>query len=87
MGYLDEEGEKDAEDITWQYKNPEGTIDERLAVFNAVRGVEKTKRFYEIPNKEQEDVQMELVDLEIERYGSPFKARVTLEVSLSMTIA
>lgn len=79
VGYLDEEGEKDAEDITWQYKNPEGTIDERLAVFNAVRGVEKTKRFYEIPNKEQEDVQMELVDLEIERYGSPFKARVTLE--------
>eukprot|EP00095_Tigriopus_kingsejongensis_P000537 maker-scaffold356_size197960-snap-gene-0.33 protein:Tk00537 transcript:maker-scaffold356_size197960-snap-gene-0.33-mRNA-1 annotation:"hypothetical protein TcasGA2_TC013507" len=79
IGYLDEEGETDAEDITWQYKNPEGTVEERLSVYNAVRGIEKTKRFYEMPDKESEDVHMELVDLELEKYGSAFKARVVLE--------
>ena len=40
-GIRDEYGDRDAEDITYQYKNKEGTTAERLSVFNAVRGVDK----------------------------------------------
>lgn len=39
IGYLDERpgGVNDAEDITHQYKNDEGTEEERAAVLNAAR--------------------------------------------------
>ena len=40
-GIRDVDGDKDAEDITYLYKNKEGTTAERLAVFNAVRGIDK----------------------------------------------
>ena len=40
-GIRDEYGDRDAEKITHQYKNEEGTTAERLAVFNAVRGIDK----------------------------------------------
>ena len=40
-GIRDEYGDRDAEKITHQYKNEEGTTAERLSVFNAVRGVDK----------------------------------------------
>ena len=40
-GIRDEFGDRDAEDVTHQYKNKEGTTAERLATFNAVRGVDK----------------------------------------------
>ena len=43
-GIRDEEGEKDAEDITHLYKNTEGTNDERVAVFNAVSEVDNAMR-------------------------------------------
>ena len=35
------DSDRDAENVTYQYKNKEGTEAERLAVFNAVRGVDK----------------------------------------------
>ncbi len=41
VGFLDRDGDDDAEDITAQYKGEEGSQEERLAVFNAVRGVDK----------------------------------------------
>lgn len=80
MGFHDTEGDKDYEDITWQYKHKEGTQEERLAVYNAVRGVDKAMRFYEIPSKEKEDVTMELIELESVAYGDPYKARILIEV-------
>lgn len=51
-----------------------------MAVYNAVRGVDKAMRFYEMPTKEKEDVTMELVELESVGYGQPYKARILLEV-------
>ena len=82
VGFHDTEGDRDHENITWQYKKKEGTPEERMAVYNAVRGVDKTMRFYEIPSKENEDVHMELVELESVAYGNTFKARILLEVSV-----
>lgn len=76
----DGEGDLDAEDITWQYKNSEGTPEERLAVYNAVSSIDKSKRYYQIPSKDKEDVLMDLVELDKVAYGQPYKARVTLQV-------
>ncbi len=80
VGFHDRDGDEDAEDITAQYKNVEGSQEERLAVFNAVRGVDKASLYYDLPDKGTEDVFMDLVDLEKVSYGQPYKARVMLEV-------
>lgn len=40
-GIRDDDRDRDAENITYQYKNKEGTEAERLSVFNAVRGIDK----------------------------------------------
>ena len=68
------------EDVTWQYKNDEGTAEERLAVFNAVRGIDRAMKYYDVPDSAKEDVFMDLVELESVQYGQPYKARVILEV-------
>ncbi len=80
VGFSDSNGNNDAEDITWQYKNKEGSQEERLSVFNAIRGVDKAMRFYEISPKTREDVFMDLVELDKANYGDPYKARVVIEV-------
>ena len=54
-----------------------------MAVYNAVRGIDKTMRFYEIPSKENEDVSMELVELDSVAYGEPYKARILLTVIIN----
>ena len=78
---LDHDGNNDAEDITWQYKNAEGSPEERLAVFNAIRGNERAKRYYDedFTDGNAEDVFMDLIELDRVQYGQPYKARVILE--------
>lgn len=51
LGPTDDSGDSDYIDITHLYKNKEGTESERLAVFNAVRGVPKAQHIYHLPNK------------------------------------
>ena len=53
MGHHDAEGDSDFQDITDLYKNREGSQEERLAVYNAVRGVDRAMRFYEVPGKDR----------------------------------
>ena len=67
--------------MTWQYKNDEGTAEERLAVFNAVRGVDRAMKYYDVPDSAKEDVVLDLVELESVQYGQPYKARVVLKVN------
>ena len=76
-------GSEVGEDVTWQYKKEEGTPEERLAVFNAVRGVDRAMKYYDVPDSAsaREDVFMDLVELESVQYGQPYKARVILEVN------
>ena len=76
-------GSEAGEDVTWQYKKEEGTPEERLAVFNAVRGVDRAMKYYDVPDSAsaREDVFMDLVELESVQYGQPYKARVILEVN------
>ena len=77
-------GSEAGEDVTWQYKKEEGTPEERLAVFNAVRGVDRAMKYYDVPDSAKEDVFMDLVELESVQYGQPYKARVILEVNQSV---
>lgn len=66
-------------EVTYQYKNKEGTEAERLAVYNAARGVERAQKLYEIPDEVKEDVSFHLVDVETVPFGDNFTVVVNIE--------
>lgn len=68
----DPRGEDDCENIMDQYKPPEGSTDNRLALLNAVRNTSRAKRFYEVPEETVNDVVFTLEDLETVDIGKPF---------------
>ena len=45
---FDPNGDQDREDVTLQYKAPEGSKAERLSLYNAVRGTELAKRLIDL---------------------------------------
>lgn len=61
------------------YKNKEGTEAERLAVYNAVRGVPRAHDLYEIPDKDKEDVVFDLVEIDTVPLGEKFTVLVNIE--------
>lgn len=75
----DDNGEADMLEITKQFKNKEGTESERLAVYNAVRGVPKAQQYYQIPSKEAEDVFFDLVDIDVVPIGQSIDVIVNIE--------
>lgn len=79
VGVTDDKGDSDMWNITKQFKNKEGTEAERLAVYNAVRGVPRAQQFYELPNKDQEDVEFDLVDIDTVPLGQPFQVVVKIQ--------
>lgn len=74
----DPKGEKDTEDITQQYKAPEGSKYERLSLYNAVRNTTRAKRYYDVPEETVNDVEFALTDLETVDMGQPFTVTVTV---------
>ena len=68
----DAHGEADCDNIMDEYKAPEGTRDNRLALLNAVRNTTRAKRFYDVPDEAVHDVSFDLVDLETVDVGKPF---------------
>lgn len=79
IGTDDDKGETDLWDITREFKNPESTAAERLAVYNAIRGVPRTAhQAYEIPDDEDDDVDFELVDTEPVLLGQNFDVVVSV---------
>jgi len=82
----------DAEDITGQYKNKEGTEEERMAVLNAARCIGLSFLF-ELPEPGKEDVDFDLLDIEKVLIGQPFFVTVQIinrspqrrTISLSLT--
>ncbi|XP_069698764.1 hemocyte protein-glutamine gamma-glutamyltransferase-like isoform X2 [Periplaneta americana] len=75
----DDDGDSDMEDITDKYKNPEGSQAERLAVFNAVRGIERAQQYYSFPKKGKEDVHFDLVEIEKIAFGQNFSVTVHIQ--------
>lgn len=66
-------------DVTSFYKNPEGTESERLAVYNAVKGVPKAQHLYDFPQQIVEDINFDLIDIESIPFGEAFQVKVTIE--------
>ncbi|XP_012266223.1 hemocyte protein-glutamine gamma-glutamyltransferase-like [Athalia rosae] len=76
---FDPNGDRDKEDITALYKSKEGTEAERLTLLRAVRGSERAKKFYAVPDAAKEDVEFELVDLDRVKIGQPFAVTVRIK--------
>lgn len=71
-------GLNDAEDIIDQYKNKEGTDEERMSVLNAARSGGLSFLF-ELPPPGKEDVDFDLLDIQKVLIGQPFT--IVLEMS------
>lgn len=81
IGQLDDytaNGVADAEDIFSQYKNKEGTEDERMSVLNAAR-CGGLGFLFEQPTPGKEDVEFELFDIEKVQHGEPFLVTVRIQ--------
>lgn len=79
MGPTDTQGDSDMSDVTSEYKNSEGSEEERLAVFNAIRGVPRAQQYYDIPTNTTDDVFFDLVNIEAVPIGRSFDVVVTIE--------
>lgn len=80
IGQLDDytaNGVADAEDIISQYKNKEGTEDERMSVLNAAR-CGGLGFLFEQPAPGKEDVEFELFDIDKVQLGEPFLITVRI---------
>lgn len=75
----DDKEDTDLLDITREYKNPEGSEAERLAVYNAVKGNAKATKYYEIPAATANDVFFDLIDIDTVPFGDSFNVVVKLE--------
>uniref|UniRef100_A0A146LM26 Hemocyte protein-glutamine gamma-glutamyltransferase n=1 Tax=Lygus hesperus TaxID=30085 RepID=A0A146LM26_LYGHE len=75
----DDVGDSDMWDVTVEYKSPEGSREERMAVFNAVKGVDRAQMLYDFPNQGQEDVFFDLIEIDQIHFGQPFSIVVKIE--------
>lgn len=76
----DDLGDNDMEDITQQYKNPEGTVSERLATFKALSLTGSAPLYYGYPEDAlEEDVFFSLEDLDSVPFGDSFSVRVNIQ--------
>ncbi|XP_046739313.1 hemocyte protein-glutamine gamma-glutamyltransferase-like [Diprion similis] len=76
---FDPNGDKDRQDITKDYKAKEGSDAERLTLYRAVRGTERAKKFYAIPDPAKEDVEFDLVEIDRVDIGKPFAVTVRIK--------
>lgn len=75
----DADGDSDIWDVTTLYKNPENTAAERLAVYNAVRGIPGAQEFYEVKDSgEESDVFFDLIDIDTVPIGESFDVVVKI---------
>lgn len=75
----DPDGDSDLWDVTTLYKNRENTAAERLAVYNAVRGVPGAQEFYEVQESgEESDVFFDLIDIDTVPIGQSFDVVVKI---------
>lgn len=74
----DDDGDDDAENITSEYKDPEGTHSERMAVLNAAR-CGGLQHIYDMPQPDSEDVTFDLIEIDKIKIGEPFNVNVKIE--------
>ncbi|GFY46463.1 hemocyte protein-glutamine gamma-glutamyltransferase [Trichonephila inaurata madagascariensis] len=78
IGFDDDSGNRDMEDISEVYKSKEGSMEERMSVLNAARQGGLT-HIYDMPPPGKEDVKFTLVDIEKVQIGQPFQVIVKVE--------
>ncbi|XP_015904318.1 hemocyte protein-glutamine gamma-glutamyltransferase [Parasteatoda tepidariorum] len=78
IGFDDESGHRDMEDISAEYKSKEGSVEERMAVLNAARRGGLT-HIYDMPPPGKEDVKFILKDIDKVMIGRPFHVVVEVE--------
>lgn len=66
-------------DVSRLYKNPEGTEAERLAVYNAAKGIPRAQQYYEIPKNIKKDVYFDLIDIDAIPFGDSFDVVVVIK--------
>ncbi|XP_046384638.1 hemocyte protein-glutamine gamma-glutamyltransferase-like [Ischnura elegans] len=76
----DDFGDNDLEDITDQYKNPEGSMGERLATFSALKTAGSARGYFGFPEDAlPEDVCFSLEELDSVPYGESFSVKVKIQ--------
>lgn len=55
-------------------------MEERIALFNAVRSTSRAKRMFQFPDKSPDDVVFQLIELDRIPIGEPFSVIVKIEV-------
>lgn len=56
-----------------------------MAVFNAVKGVDKAQKMYNFPTVAQQDVGFDLVEIDSKNFGQEFSIVVNIEVGCLKT--
>lgn len=73
-------GDNDHENITDQYKNREGTAEDRLCTHNAIRGCKLAKQYYDCETAcKSKDVVFDLQELDKINIGDPFKVQIVMK--------
>lgn len=75
-GKDDDTGEDDQEEVVNEYKNTEGTMAERLAIHNAIRGSTRAMQYYNFKSDVKEDVSFDLIDIDKIIVGQSFQVKV-----------
>jgi len=72
----DTENDSDGEDIVAQYKSTEGSVEERLAIHNAVRGSQRAQLYYQYSDNIKEDCSFDLEEIDSINVGETFKVKI-----------
>nr|AAL78166.1 transglutaminase [Penaeus monodon] len=67
----------DREDITWEYKPPEGTRAERVSILNAARRTRTARQVFDMPSEAKEDVTFQIEDRDQVPIGDNFSVTIT----------
>lgn len=67
-------------EITHEYKAVENAAPDRLAVIATCRGFQRLQQYYEFPDRNNEDVVFDLMDIETVPYGQPFDCTMNIQV-------
>ncbi len=85
-GFMSDEAEDDYQVITDNYKQPEGSLQERLTMMSAVReatgvsGYTSAGLRLRYPGQKNQDVFLQLIDLDKGVYGEPYTIALFIHV-------
>lgn len=60
-----------------------GSLAERLATMNAIRGVPTAQKYYDLKKTETEDISFDLMEIDHVLFGQPFSITVHIQVRAS----